>query len=110
MAAEQGRVAECHNKTEHNGEHSKEEERKKVETKFAEHAAPDRAFIAIWATPFIFWYNSEKIKSIEWVHCFLNGSRGKLLCFGVDSFDTFINQNEIMLDDQMSIAHDLEQE
>ena len=47
VATEQGRVAECHNKTEHNGEHSKEEERKKVETKFAEHAAPDRAFIAI---------------------------------------------------------------
>ena len=110
MAAEQGRVAECHNKTEHNGEHSKEEERKKVETKFAEPAAPDQAFIAIWGTPFIFWYFSEKIKSIEWVHYFLNGSWGKLLCFGVDSFDTFINQNEIMLDDQMSIAHDLEQE
>ena len=46
-ATEQGRVAECHNKTEHNGEHSKEEERKKVETKLAEPAAPDRAFIAI---------------------------------------------------------------
>ena len=34
----------------------------------------------------------------------------QILCFGVDSFDTFINQNEIMLDDQMSIAHDLEQQ
>ena len=38
MATEQGRVAECHNKTEHNGEHSKEDERKKIETKFAEPA------------------------------------------------------------------------
>ena len=38
MAREQGRVAECHNKTEHNGEHSKEDEREKVETKFAEPA------------------------------------------------------------------------